>query len=345
MRYFIAASAVTVFGLLAFLLFQSGISEKEMPHDDEQAGLKDQIVIHFSHVVAENTPKGLTAQKFADLVEDKTDGRIKVLVYPNSIMYSDGEELDALKNNEVQMIAPSFSKLQKLEVLDLPFLFRNDEHVRSVFTGPVGKKLLQRVQTSHIKPMALWSNGFKQVTHNKKHLVSPADFKNERIRIQPSSLIQMQYEELGAQPVPISFNDVYQSLEANRIDGQENTVSNFYSKRFYKLQKYMTISNHGILGYAVLMNGSVWKKLSPHDQSILSAAMEEATQWNVQQSQKMNSSQLQELQNSGEMSFYRLSVKQKDDWKKAFKEVYDQAEREIEADLIHAIKVAENGIH
>jgi C4-dicarboxylate-binding protein DctP len=231
-----------------------------------------------------------------------------------------------------------------LEVLDLPFLFRDDEHVRTVFTGPVGKKLLQRVQTNDMKAMALWSNGFKQVTHNERHLVSPSDFKGERIRIQPSSLIQLQYEQLGAEPVPISFNDVYQSLESHRIDGQENTVSNFYSKRFYKLQKYMTISNHGILGYAVLMNDSFWKKLSDKDQIILSEAMEEATQWNVQQARNMNVSQLHELQNSGEMSFYRLSEKQKNDWKKAFKKVYDQAESEIGTDLIHAIIEAKNGI-
>ncbi|MFC7370300.1 DctP family TRAP transporter solute-binding subunit [Fictibacillus iocasae] len=340
MRYFIAASAATVFGLLALLLFQSDVAKNEIPFDDEQAGLKNQLVIHFSHVVAENTPKGLAAQKFADIVEQKTEGRIKVLVYPNSVLFSDSEELNAVQAGEVQMIAPSFSKLGQLELLDLPFLFRDDDHLRSVFTGPAGKNLLNRVQSQDLKPLALWSNGFKQVTHREKHLVAPNDFKNERMRIQPSSLIEQQYELLGAKPVPLSFNDVYQSLESQQIDGQENTVSNFYSKRFYKLQKFMTISNHGILGYAVLMNMAFWEKLSSDDQAILLAAMEETTKWNIEQAKKMNEIQLEKLKTSGEVTFYELSGAEKEKWRKALKGVYSKAEQDYGSEIIKEIRNA-----
>jgi tripartite ATP-independent transporter DctP family solute receptor len=345
MKYFIGASALTVLCLFVLLFYQFGLAEKEIPFDDEQQGLKNQIIIHFSHVVAENTPKGLAAQKFANLVNDKSNGRMKVVVYPNSILYSDGQELKALQNGNVQMIAPSFSKLAELnsheQVLDLPFLFRNDNHVKAVFTGKVGNQILETMQTPHIKGMALWSNGFKQLTHQKKYLITPKDFANQRIRIQPSKVIEYQFKQLGAKPVPLSFNDVYRSLETHDINGTENTISNIYSKKYYKVQKYMTLSNHGILGYAVLMNQSFWKKLQPKDQKILRDAMNETTEWNLNQSREMNKVQLAKIKESGEMKIHVLSETEKKRWKKVFEPVYKQTSKIVGRNLIKRIENAE----
>ncbi|KPC98952.1 C4-dicarboxylate-binding periplasmic protein precursor [Geobacillus sp. BCO2] len=183
------------------------LGREPLVYDDEQKGLEKQIIIYFSHVVAENTPKGLAAQKFAELVEQKTNGRVKVEVFPNGSLYSDGEELDALLRGDVQMIAPSFSKVTELipewQVLDLPFLFRDEDDVRRVFTGKVGAELLRMLEAKGMKGLAFWSNGFKQMMSTTRPLIAPDDFRGLRFRIMPSEVIEKQFRLLGGEPVAV----------------------------------------------------------------------------------------------------------------------------------------------
>ncbi len=198
-------------------------------YDDEQKGLQKQIVIYFSHVVAENTPKGLAAQKFAELVKEKTNGRVKVEVFPNGSLYSDEEEIDALLRGDVQMIAPSVSKVTQLlpewQVIDLPFIFESYDDVERAFTGEVGKRLLAMLEKKEMKGLALWGNGFKQVTSNRRLLIEPSDFSGLKFRVMPSEIIEKQFQLLGAKPIVVPFNHVYESLEKHAFDGQENTIS------------------------------------------------------------------------------------------------------------------------
>lgn len=328
-------------GLAGWAVSQQ-VGREPLVYDDEQKGLQNQIIIYFSHVVAENTPKGLAAQKFAELVKQKTDGRVKVEVFPNGSLYSDGEELDALLRGDVQMIAPSFSKVTELipewQVLDLPFLFRNDDDVRRVFTGEIGAELLGMLEAKKIKGLALWSNGFKQMMSTTRPLIAPDDFRGLRFRIMPSEVIEKQFRLLGGEPVAVSFDRVYQELEQHKFDGQENTISNIYSKGFYKFQPYITISNHGYLGYAVMMNQSFWDSLPKDIQQKITEAMAEATRWNLEQSKEQNERELKQLERREDVFLYRLSEEEKRKWEQKFAPLYNEFTRQFGSGLFNEIR-------
>jgi tripartite ATP-independent transporter DctP family solute receptor len=337
---------ILLFALIGSMIFimKRHFSEANIVYDDEQKGLNKQIVIYFSHVVAENTPKGLAAQKFAELVEEKTNGRVKVEVFPNGSLYSDEEEIDALMRGDVQMIAPSFSKVTELipewQVLDLPFIFEDYHDVEKVFTGEVGKQLLAMLGKKGMKGLAFWSNGFKQVTSNRHLFIEPKDFKGLRFRIMPSKAIEEQFRLLGAKPIVVPFNHVYQSLEKQEFDGQENTISNIYSKGFYQFQPYMTVSNHGYLGYAVLMNEKFWESLPKDVQKQIVAALEETTLWNLKQSKQQNEQQLMEMKNNSNIQIYKLTDKERKEWKEKFAPLYEEFEKQFGDKLLRQI---ENG--
>jgi tripartite ATP-independent transporter DctP family solute receptor len=326
----------------AWLFLKQQLRNENIVYDDEQQGLKKQIVIYFSHVVAENTPKGLAAQKFAELVEKKTNGRVKVEVFPNGSLYSDGEEMDALLRGDVQMIAPSFSKVTELipewQVLDLPFLFQDYHDVKRAFTGSVGKQLLAMLDQKGIKGLALWSNGFKQMMSTAHPLVYPDDFRGLRFRIMPSEVIEKQFRLLGGEPIVVPFDHVYRSLEKHEFDGQENTISNIYSKGFYKFQPYLTISNHGYLGYAVMMNKSFWESLPKDIQQEISEAIQETTKWNLQQSKTQNEQELEKIKQNENIHIYELSEAEKKQWEQKFAPLYDQFTKEFGGKLLREIK-------
>nr|WP_240371547.1 TRAP transporter substrate-binding protein [Anoxybacillus rupiensis] len=329
--------------LAAVIVWMIQIQKPEqLVYDDEQQGLNKQIVIYFSHVVAENTPKGLAAQKFAQLVEKKTNGRVKVEVFPNGSLYSDGEEIDALLRGDVQMIAPSLSKVTQLipewQVLDLPFIFQDYSDVERTFTGEVGKQLLAMLDREGMKGLALWSNGFKQMMSNRRLLIEPNDFSGLRFRVMPSEVISKQFQVLGANPIVVSFDRVYESLEKHEFDGQENTISNIYSKGFYQFQPYLTISNHGYLGYAVIVNGRFWNSLPKDIQEKITEAMQETTRWNLQQSKQQNQEELERMKQNQQMHIYELTETEREKWKQSFRPLYEEFQREFGDDLLRKIQ-------
>ncbi|MGF7086201.1 C4-dicarboxylate-binding protein DctP [Kroppenstedtia sanguinis] len=323
------------------LLFFNPFFQTNGIYDDEQQGLNEQIVIKFSHVVAENTPKGLAAQKFAELASQKTNGKVKVDVFPNAVLYSDEEEMDALMQGDVQMIAPTYSNLTDFmpewQVLDLPFIFRNHDDVERVFTGPVGNHLLKLLEEKNIKGMAFWSNGFKQMISNEKSLVHLEDFQGQTFRIMPSPVIEEQFQLFGGHPIPVPFPEVYQELETHRVDGLENTISNIFSKRFYQVQHYLTLSNHGYLGYAVLMNKPFWDQLPRPIQRQLSEAMEETTVWILKQSKHMNEQQFEWLKKQSQLEITILPEKEKQKWMEQMKPVYDRYRQRFGNQLLQEI--------
>lgn len=341
MKTFISISLLTLVILLSWISADAFNQSKMRVHDDEQTGLQDQIVIRFSHVVAENTPKGLAAQKFAQLVEGRSNGKIKVEVYPNSILYSDGEEVDALVNGEIQMIAPTFSKMTEYapewKVLDLPFLFTNDEHVERVFIGQTGKDLLKKLDNKNMLGLTFWSNGFKQMTSSTRPLIIPEDFNQLRFRVMPGTVIQKQFALLNATSTAQPFNNVYRSLELHEVDGQENTISNIYSKGLYKVQSHLTLSNHGYLGYAVIINSQFWEKLTPKQQKQITSALNETTKWIQAKARKMNEQQLVEIQQNSTLQIHTLSETEQEVWKKTFTPLYQEVESEIGSELIQSI--------
>src|ERR1044071_6977623 len=261
------------------------------------------IVIKFSHVVATNTPKGLAAEKFKELAEKYTDGKVKVEVYPNSQLYKDKEELEALQLGAVQMLAPSNSKfgpigVKEFEVFDLPYILPDLKTLRKVTDGPLGAKLLKLLDSKGMIGLAYWDNGFKQMSANKK-LVAPADYKGMKFRIQSSKVLEAQFRALGAIPQVMAFSEVYQALQTGVVDGQENTPSNMYTQKMHEVQKYTTLSNHGYIGYVVVVNKKFWDDLPGDVRGQLEKAMKEATDYTNKISAEENDEALEDIKKSG----------------------------------------------
>ena len=223
------------------------------------ASAQSPIIIKFSHVVAPNTPKGQGADKFKELAEKYTNGKlVKVEIYPNSQLYKDKEEVEALQLGAVQMLAPSLAKfgplgVKEFEVFDLPYILPDKEALARVTKGKIGKDLFAKLEPKGIKGLAYWDNGFKIMTSNKP-MIHVADFRGLKMRIQSSKVLEAQFRALGAIPQVLAFSEVYQAMQTGVVDGNENTPSNCYTQKMHEVQKHATISNHGYIGYAVIVN-------------------------------------------------------------------------------------------
>lgn len=296
------------------------------------------IVLKFSHVVAPDTPKGKGAEKFKELGEKYTNGKVKIEVYHNSALYKDKEELEALQLGAVQMLAPSNSKfgpigVKEFEVFDLPFILPDKKAVRRVTDGKLGKRLLTLLEPKGMVGLAYWDNGFKMMSANKP-LREPEDFKGLKFRIQSSKVLELQMRALGALPQILAFSEVYQALQTGVVDGQENTPSNMYTQKMHEVQKYTTTSQHGYIGYVVVVNKPFWDGLPADVRTQLEKAMAEATQYSNEISEKENADALEEMKKSGKTEFITLTDAQKGNWKKALQPVYEDAAKRVTKNLI-----------
>lgn len=299
------------------------------------------IVIKFSHVVAQDTPKGKAADFFKAKAEELTKGRVKVEVYHNSTLYKDKEELEALQLGAVQMLAPSLAKfgplgVKEFEVFDLPFLFDSYEQLRLVTNGPIGASLLKKLESRGILGLAYWDNGFKVMSANKP-LRNPEDFKGLKMRIQSSNVLEAQMRAVGALPQKMAFSEVYQALQTGVVDGTENPPSNLYTQKMHEVQKYVTVSDHGYLGYAVIVNKKFWEGLPADVRKQLESALEQATRYANQIAKVENDQALEAVRKSGKSEIITLTPEQRRAWKKAMLKVHEQMADRIGKDLIQAI--------
>ena len=296
------------------------------------AAAQDPIVIKFSHVVTPDTPKGKGAEKFRELAEKYTNGKVKVEVYPNSQLYKDKEEVDALQLGAVQMLAPSLAKFgplgaREFEVFDLPYILPSKAALRKVTEGDLGKRLFKKLESKGIVGLGYWDNGFKVMSANKP-LRMPEDFRGLKMRIQSSKVLEAQMRALGAIPQVMAFSEVYQGLQTGVVDGSENTPSNMYTQKHHEVQKFITLSDHGYIGYAVIANKKFWDGLPGDVRGQLEKAMAEATAYANQISQTENDEALAEIKKSGRSELIELTPEQKAAWRKALEPVYaDMASR------------------
>ena len=299
------------------------------------------IVIKFSHVVASDTPKGHAAERFKELAEKATKGRVKVDIYPNSQLYKDKEELEALQLGAVQMLAPSLAKfgplgVKEFEVFDLPYIFPSKQVLYKVTDGPIGKDLLKKLEPKGITGLAFWDNGFKVMSANKP-LHAPADFKGMKMRIQSSKVLDAQMRTLGANPQVMAFSEVYQALQTGVVDGTENPPSNFYTQKMHEVQSNLTVSNHGYLGYAVIVNKKFWDGLPADIRTALDGAMKETTKYANDIAQRENDMAMAAVRKSGKTKIYELTEQEQAAWRKALLPVQKEMEGRIGKDLIDAI--------
>ncbi len=301
----------------------------------------DPIVIKFSHVVAQDTPKGKAAEYFKKLAEERTKGRVKVEVYPNSQLYKDKEEMEALQLGAVQMLAPSLAKFgplgaKEFEVFDLPYIFDNYAELHKVTQGPIGASLLAKLDSKGIKGLSFWDNGFKNFSANKP-LKSPADFRGLKMRIQSSKVLDAEMRSLGANPQVMAFSEVYQALQTGVVDGTENPSSNFFTQKMHEVQKYLTVSEHGYLGYAVIVNKKFWDNLPADVRTQLEGAMKDATKYANDIAKSENDADLENVRKSGKTQVLALSADEKKALRKVMIPVHRQMEERIGRDLIQAI--------
>ncbi len=301
----------------------------------------DPIIIKFSHVVAVDTPKGQAAERFKKLAEERTKGKVQVEVYPNSQLYKDKEEMEALQLGAVQMLAPSLAKFgplgaREFEVFDLPYIFDSYEELHKVTQGPIGQSLLKKLDSKGIVGLAYWDNGFKVMSANKP-LHMPADFRGLKMRIQSSKVLDSEMRALGANPQVMAFSEVYQALQTGVVDGTENPPSNLYTQKMHEVQKFVTVSNHGYLGYAVIVNKKFWDDLPADIRKTLEGALQDATKYANDVAKKDNEDALEAVRKSGKTQIIQLTPEERKAWKKALVKVHQEHADKIGKDLIESI--------
>ena len=299
------------------------------------------IVIKFSHVVANDTPKGHAADYFKKKAEELTKGRVKIEVYANSTLYKDKEEIEALQIGAVQMLAPSLAKfgplgVKEFEVFDLPYIFDNYDELHKVTQGPIGRMLLDKLDAKGVKGLAYWDNGFKSFSANKP-LQTPADFKGLKMRIQSFKVLESQMRALGALPQVLAFSEVYQALQTGVVDGTENPISNLYTQKMHEVQKNLTLTDHGYLGYAVITNKKFWDGLPADIRKQLEDAMEQSTRYANQIAKMENEKSLDAVKKSGKTTVYAPTAAERTAFKKAMLKTHTEMESRIGKELIQSI--------
>jgi C4-dicarboxylate-binding protein DctP len=297
------------------------------------------IIIKFSHVVAENTPKGQMANKFKEIVEQKLPGKVEVEVFPNSQLFSDDKVLEAMLLGDVQLAAPSLSKFdnytKKVQVFDLPFLFEDLKAVERFQQSEAGQKLLASMESKGLTGLGYIHNGMKQLSANKPLRV-PADAAGLQFRIQASDVLQAQFQAIDAIPVKKPFSEVFILLQTKAIDGQENTWSNIFSQKFFEVQDYITETNHGALDYMVVTSTDWWEGLPDDVRPQIKAALDEAIVYGNEKAAQLNDGDKQKIIDSGRSKVIDLTPEERAKWVDAMKPVWGQFENDIGKDVIDA---------
>ena len=300
------------------------------------------LVMKFSHVAADDTPKGKGAIKFRELAEKYTGGKVKVETYPNSQLFKDKEEIEALQLGAVQFLAPSTAKFAPLgakefEALDLPFAFKDEAQFQNLIKGELGQYLLSKLEPRGVKGLAFWDNGFHMVSANVP-LLKPSDFQGLKFRISGSKIADLYFRKFGAIPQILAFSEVYQAMQTGVVDGCENTPSNYFTQKFHEVQKHITNSKHGHLQYTVIVNAKIWAALPADIRTPLEKAMDEASVYANSIALQENVDALRDITASGKSTIHTLTDAQRGEWLKTLLPVWQQAESRVGKEAIDIMR-------
>ena len=307
------------------------------------------IVIKLSHVVTPDTPKGKAVLRFKQLAEAASQGRVKVEVYPNSQLYKDKEELEALQLGAVQMLAPSLSKFgplgaKQFEMFDLPYIFRTEEQFVQITRGKIGNDLLASLDNKGIKGLAFWSGGFHVYSANKV-LRKPGDLKGLKMRIPSSKVLEASLRTMGALPQTMPFSEVYQALQSGVVDGTENILSSYTSQKYYEVQKHITLTYHTHTGYALIANKKFWDGLPADLQAVLMKAVRQASDYEQQLVVQENADALAELKASGKVQVLELTPSEREVWRQTLWPVHKEMESRVGSALLNQVYQATGAAH
>lgn len=327
---------------LALLLPLAGCGSNASSGGASKEGSKDSAIqkleIKLSHVASDNTPKGLAALKFKEIVEEKSAGKIEVKVFPSGQLYGDNDEIEAVQAGNVQIIIPAAAKLsgfeETFEIFDLPFMFKNEEHLRAFEDGEAGEQLLATLDNHGMKGLAFWPNGFKHITNNKVAINEPKDLKSLKIRTHGGQIINEFYDALGASSTKISFNETYQALQLGTIDGQENSIVNIETQKYGEVQNNLTITGHARSEYAVVTNKQWWDGLNKQTQNLLTDAMKAATEEGRNQVEKLERESMEKIKNEEKIKIVELSDQDKEKFKQSTKPVFDKWAKKMNQEIL-----------
>ncbi|MCI2236095.1 MULTISPECIES: DctP family TRAP transporter solute-binding subunit [unclassified Helicobacter] len=332
MKKIILASIFATFALVG-----CGGGNKESVATDDPNKVYE---VKFAHVVSANTPKGRAADFFAKRVNEMTDGRIVVHVFPSAQLVDDDKVFQELKRNNVQLAAPSFSKFtpfaKEFNLWDIPFIFRDTEHLHKVMDGEVGQILKDVVTAKGYVALDYWDAGFKQFSTNKKPIVLPSDVEGQKMRIMSSKVLEEQTKAVKGIPQVLPFGEVYSALQTGVVDAAENPLSNLYNSKFYEVQSSITMSNHGYLGYLVVASEKFWNELPKDLQEKFVAAMKEATAYEREESAKEEAMLLDKLKADDKTGtqIFELTEDQKQQWKDVMVAIYPKFYDLVSQELI-----------
>ncbi|KOY81395.1 DctP family TRAP transporter solute-binding subunit [Lysinibacillus macroides] len=339
---------MTLMAVLVLALAACGGSDKKetsAPAAEGDGGYTKEkpLVIKFSHVTSIDSVKGKAADAFAKLVDEKTEGKVKVEVYPSSQLYGDNDELDALVSGNVHMIAPSVTKMVKIDprwqYVDMPYLFENQEHVRKFFNSDLAKTILESDQlaANDIKGLAFWENGFKHFSNNQRPLVNVEDFKGLKFRAQAGKVLEAQFKALNAGSATIAFGETYAALQQGTVDGAENPFNNFDTQKYQEVQNYLSVSAHGRLDYAIFVNKTFWEGIPTDLLAAVEESLDEATTLAWELATEENEKSFENIKNSG-IEVTELTDAQKEAIKNQLEPVYEEFTDVITEELINGIR-------
>lgn len=333
---------VLLAGVLSATLFAVGGCGSSQTQGNAVVYTKEKpLLIKFSHVTTADSPKGKASTKFAELIAEKTDGKVKVEVYPSSQLYGDKDELEALQAGNVHLIAPSATKLvgfnPAFQIVDLPFLFKNHDSVVKFWDGDLGKKLLNSLESKNLQGLAMWENGFKVFTSNKP-IAKPEDFKGQKFRTQAGKALEAQFKTLGAGAATIPFGETYTALQQGTVDGQENTWNNIDTQKYEEVQKNLLVSNHGRIDYIVLTNKKWYSGLPEDIKKAFDESMAEATTYERELAAKLDKDSEAKLRKSGKFQIIELTDAERDSFVKLMDSVYSEFEKTIGKEFIDGAK-------
>ncbi|OUR77821.1 C4-dicarboxylate ABC transporter [Alphaproteobacteria bacterium 46_93_T64] len=299
--------------------------------------------IKFSHVTnTDKHPKGIAATVLAERVNAEMNGKACMEVFPNSSLYDDNKVLEALLNGDVQLAAPSLSKFEKFtkkfRVFDLPFMFKDIKAVDTFQNSDAGQQLKDAMKRKGLQGLAFWHNGMKQMSANVP-LINPSDASGLKFRVQSSDVLVAQFMQLGANPQKMSFKEVYGGLQTKVIDGQENTWSNIYGKKFFEVQDGVTETNHGIIDYLLVTSDEWWAGLPSDIRTQLGTIIKEVTVSRNSESFKVNQANKAKIIEAGG-TVRTLNAEQRQAWVDALKPVWAKFEKDVGVDTIAAAQAA-----
>ncbi len=302
-----------------------------------------ELVIKFSHVTnTDRHPKGIAASLLEQRVNEEMNGVACMQVFPNSSLFDDNKVLEAMLNQDVHLAAPSLSKFEKFtkkfRVFDLPFLFKDIDAVDRFQQSEAGQALKDSMVRRGLKGLAFWHNGMKQMSANRP-LIHPDDARGLKFRVQTSDVLVAQFQELGANPQKMAFKEVYGALQTKVIDGQENTWSNIYSKKFFEVQDGVTETNHGIIDYLVVTSDEWWEALPADVRDPLAKILGEVTEKRNREAYAINQENRRKIIEAGS-EIRTLDEAQRNEWVNALKPVWDRFAEDIGADVIQAAEAA-----